>query len=101
MLSHGQKRLISIFCAIVSDSKCIILDECTEGLDKTNINILKSLIGEISKDRIIIIVSHDYEFVENVCDRVYYLNNHKLTEGNVELSVLENYKNLYEGGVDH
>lgn len=97
-LSHGQKRLISIFCSIISGAKCIIFDEATEGLDKTNIDILKVLVKKIRKNRIIIIVSHDYNFVDSICDKKYYLINKQLIEGDSKLSVLENYNNFFERG---
>ncbi|WP_300410184.1 ATP-binding cassette domain-containing protein [Lagierella sp.] len=74
-LSHGQKRIVSIFSSIITDNKCIILDEATEGLDQENIDILVNLINEIKKDVIILIVSHDILFVNDlVCNKIVIKN---------------------------
>ncbi len=79
-LSHGQKRIVSIFSSIITDNKCIILDEATEGLDQENIDILVNLINKIKKDVIILIVSHDILFVNNLDCKKITINNSNIYE---------------------
>lgn len=94
-LSHGQKRLVSILIAIVSNSKIIILDEPTEGLDQKHINILKKIISTIKNDKIIIICSQDYSFVDSITDRIYFLNEHKFSLSSREMSLEDEYTIIF------
>lgn len=86
-LSHGQKRIISIFSSIITNNKCIILDEATEGLDQENIDILINLINKIKKDVIILIVSHDILFVNNLeCKKIAIKNSNIYEEVDNEIN---------------
>ena len=67
-LSYGQKRLVALLSSVIADSSCIIIDEVSEGLDMNHISLLLDMIEYLKKDRIIILASHDYEFVANVSD---------------------------------
>ncbi len=53
---------------MVCGSKCIILDEVTEGLDVESKAILSKMLLEVKKDKIVILVSHDLEFIETCAD---------------------------------
>ncbi|MDO5028185.1 MAG: ABC transporter ATP-binding protein [Bacillota bacterium] len=97
-LSHGQKRMVAIFIALVSQAKVLILDEATEGLDMENINILKNLILSVHRDRIVIVVSHDYDFVEEICQIIYYLKDGSFLKGDSSLGLRENYQKIFSGG---
>ncbi|WMJ90484.1 ATP-binding cassette domain-containing protein [Anaerocolumna sp. MB42-C2] len=77
-LSYGQKRLVSIMTAVVSNAKCIIIDEASEGLDMYYVSILKKLLIELKKERIVIITAHDYGFVSDVSDTVMILKDGKI-----------------------
>mgnify|MGYP001150818270 FL=1 len=48
-LSFGQKQLATIFAALVTDSKYLLFDEPTEGLDLENKKQLQSVLSSISK----------------------------------------------------
>lgn len=72
-LSYGQKRLAALFSAVISESKYILIDEVSEGLDLENVKMLKEFLKEIKKDKVIILVSHDYKFVSDVSDKVLFL----------------------------
>ena len=61
-LSYGQKRIVSLFTAIVSGVKCIILDEAVEGLDISNVYVLKELLQASKNGRIIVLTSQDFSF---------------------------------------
>lgn len=100
-LSHGQKRMVAIFVSLVSEAKVLILDEATEGLDMENINILKELISSVHRDKIVIIVSHDYSFVEEMCQMTYYLKDGSFISGDPFLTLKENYTEIFKGGRSH
>lgn len=95
-LSHGQKRLVALFSSIINGSKFIIFDEATEGLDRDNKNILFELINKIRKEKIILIISQDYEFIETTCDKVYFLVNNSIIEGDEKYTLIENYKKYFQ-----
>lgn len=63
-----------------SDSDILILDEPTSGLDFNNMTIISDIIKKLAKDKAIILISHDYELLSRVVDRVIFLENGKITE---------------------
>ncbi len=79
-LSYGQKRLIAIFSTIITEQKCILIDEATEGLDLQFVSNLVELLKQISKERIVILASHDYMFISKVSDRIIFLQDGELEE---------------------
>ena len=81
-LSYGQKRIVATFIGMVCGSKCIVLDEVTEGLDVETKLILSRMLREIKKEKIVILVSHDLEFIETCNDYNIFIKNGKIIEVN-------------------
>lgn len=94
-LSYGQKRMAAIFVSLITESKIIILDEAMEGLDQKNINLIASGLKNIKNERIIIICSHDYSFVESISDEVYFLKDRKFSPIKTEESLREAFLTAY------
>ena len=68
-LSEGQKQKILIARAFYKDSPVYVFDEPTSALDKSSEeNVLRS-INAISRNRIVIIVTHDIEHYNNRMDK--------------------------------
>ena len=68
-LSGGQKQRVIILSALLSDKKILFFDEPTSGLDYRNMKIVAKNIKKVKeKDKLILIISHDVEFLESVCD---------------------------------
>ena len=102
-LSYGQKRLTAIFSAVISDADCVLLDEVTEGLDMEYICMLRDLLTNISENKVILLASHDYDFVAGISDSIVFFKEGKLIEqrGHFHLEELkEKYMQVYglEGG---
>jgi subfamily B ATP-binding cassette protein MsbA len=76
-LSGGQIQRVGIARTLYKDADVIFFDEPTSALDNTNKNFFIKQIQEIKKDKIIIIVSHDVELLEQV-DNIAVLNNGSL-----------------------
>lgn len=70
-LSGGQKQRVIILSALLSSKKILFFDEPTSGLDYRNMKIVAKNIKKVKKkDRLILIISHDIEFLESVCDSI-------------------------------
>lgn len=78
-VSSGQSQRIAIARAIYMDSGVIIFDEPTSNLDKDSIAMLKEVIAELKKERIVIVVSHEPSFTTG-CDYCYHLANGVLSK---------------------
>ncbi len=77
-LSGGQKQRIAIARAIIKNPKIIFADEPTGALDQqTGENIL-DLLKEFSKEKLVIVVSHDVEFAHKYGDRIIELSDGKV-----------------------
>ena len=61
-LSGGERKRLSILRALIYPSKVVILDEPFANLDPKNIEIIAQKIQDLSKNRIVIIVSHETSF---------------------------------------
>jgi ABC-type multidrug transport system ATPase subunit len=73
-LSRGQRQHASLTVALMLSSAYCILDEPTIGLDIHSLNVLRSLLRQMADNGVgILVVSHDMDFVESVCDRSYIM----------------------------
>ena len=72
-LSRGYKQRVSMAGALVGDSKVLILDEPTVGLDPKQITEIRSLIKELGKTHTVILSSHILSEVSQICNKVVIL----------------------------
>ncbi len=73
-LSGGEKQRVAIASAVLSGKEIIILDEPTSGLDYGHMKEVSSMIDKIKEFGIIIlIVSHDIEFINVTCSQIIHL----------------------------
>ena len=63
-LSGGQKQRLAIARALAKETKIIVADEPTGNLDVENGNAVLSLLKELSKDKLVIVVSHNLAQIE-------------------------------------
>lgn len=68
-LSGGQKQRTVIARALAKDSPIILADEPTGNLDSASSKEIVELLREVSKDKLLIMVTHNYEQVENIATR--------------------------------
>lgn len=73
-LSGGQKQLISLARSLYKDSELIIFDEPTSALDVGYIDIFKKFLSN-SRNKTIIVVTHDTFFKQDHFDKIYNLEN--------------------------
>lgn len=84
--SKGMQRRLGIAGVMIGEPEVFILDEPTSGLDPLGALLVKELIAELrGKGKAVLISSHLLGELENVCDRVAFLNKGKLlNEGTLE-----------------
>ena len=89
-LSGGQKQRLAIARSLAMDSKVILLDEPTAALDsKTGEDIIKVL-KKISKDRLVIAVTHDLEIAKKYNDRIIEISDGKIIN---DTNIIADYEN--------
>ncbi len=86
--SLGMKERLGIASSLINKPKILILDEPTNGLDPVGVKKIMDMLKNM-KDTTIIISSHMLSEVENLCDKVIFINN----------GTIINIKNKKERGV--
>jgi urea transport system ATP-binding protein len=85
ILSHGQKQWLEIGMLLMQEPEVIMLDEPVAGMSVRERTETANLIRRISKDRSVIVIEHDMEFVREIADRVTVMHLGKiLAEGSME-----------------
>ena len=79
-LSGGQMQRVAIARAIVNDPDIILADEPTGALDTKTSTQIMDLLKEISKDKLIIMVTHNPEIAEKYSTRIVRLVDGKVTD---------------------
>ena len=69
-LSGGEKQRIAIARALVNDPKIILADEPTGALDSYNSEEIMKILEGISKNTLVIVVSHDKELMKRHSSRI-------------------------------
>lgn len=72
-LSGGQKQRIAIARALIKNPDIILADEPTGNLDSETGKNIMQILKKISKDKLIIMVTHDRDFAERYADRIIEL----------------------------
>jgi urea transport system ATP-binding protein len=85
ILSHGQKQWLEIGMLLMQEPEIIMLDEPVAGMSVRERNETANLLRRISKDRSVMVIEHDMEFVREIADRVTVMHLGKiLAEGSME-----------------
>ena len=77
-LSGGQRQRVSIARAIAKDPQILLADEPTGALDSATGESITALLKEISKDRLVIVVTHDMETATKCGDRIIEIKDSKV-----------------------
>ena len=75
--SLGMKERLGIAASLINKPKILILDEPTNGLDPIGVRNVMNLLKEI-KGTTILISSHLLSEIEQLCDRVIFINSGKI-----------------------
>lgn len=72
-LSGGQKQRVAIARVLVKNPKLILADEPTGALDSETGELLYTLLKELAKEKLVVVVSHDGESAEKYADCIVKL----------------------------
>lgn len=73
-LSGGQRHYLTLWAVLQAPADLVLLDEPTNNLDAAGVAHLASALRRLAGSGTgIVVVSHDHEFVEAVCDQVIVL----------------------------
>ena len=79
-LSGGQKQRVAIARALAKDAPIIVADEPTGNLDSKSADIVIKTLKKVSKSKLVIIVTHNYEQVEEYVTRKITMHDGKIIE---------------------
>lgn len=71
-LSGGQWQKTKLLCSLMTEKEVIILDEPTSAWDEKSKEIFAQIVPKITKEKIVIIISHDDKIAEK-CDCKYFI----------------------------
>ena len=77
-LSGGEKRRLSFCSILLKDTPLILCDEVTSSLDYENKIIVMETLKKLSKNHIIIFVTHEEELVQEYAQDILYIKDKKL-----------------------
>ncbi|MGE4298712.1 MAG: ABC transporter ATP-binding protein [Desulfovibrionaceae bacterium] len=77
-LSKGYRQRVGLAQAILGETRLLILDEPTVGLDPAQIRDIRELIRELGRDKTILLSTHILPEVERTCDRVLIIDHGRI-----------------------
>ena len=99
-LSHGQKQWLEIGALLIQDPQLLLLDEPVAGMSVQDRELTAALLLRLVKERAVVVVEHDMDFVRKIADRVTVLHQGKLlAEG--KMDVIQNDPRVVEVYLGH
>lgn len=95
-LSGGQKQRVAIARALIKKPKIILADEPTGNLDSKTGRQVMELLKEISKEKLVVIVSHDEEYAHEYGDRIIEIKDGKVEKDSKVIKESTDEVNSYQ-----
>ena len=93
-LSGGQRQRIAIARAILKDPAILVLDEATSSLDSESERLVQDALDKLMENRTTIIIAHRLATVRKA-DRIFVIQQGKITEEGSHLDLLDEENGLY------
>ena len=85
LLSHGQKQWLELGMLLMQEPELMMLDEPVAGMSVSERERTAELLNRISRNRSLIVIEHDMEFVKNIAHKVTVLHQGRvLAEGSMD-----------------
>ncbi|MEC9484728.1 MAG: ABC transporter ATP-binding protein/permease [Candidatus Izemoplasma sp.] len=94
-LSGGQRQRVAIARALVKDPAIILADEPTGALDYNTSQTIIDLIKGLSKERLVIVVTHDRGIANEHATRIIELSEGQFTNDLIKQDIPQTYQNTY------
>ena len=101
-ISGGQKQLLTIARAILSNPKVLILDEATSSVDTRTEILIQEAMDKLMKGRTSFIIAHRLSTIKNA-DLILVMDNGDIVEQGTHEELLKKngfYANLYNSQFD-
>ena len=79
-LSGGEKERVAVLRALINDPKFLLCDEPTGALDSRNSLLTMELLKEISKRKLVIVVSHNLPLIKQYADKLIEIKDGKIID---------------------
>ena len=73
-LAHGQRQWVELGIVLSTDPRLILLDEPAAGMTHEEVLRTAELVREINRDKALIVVEHDMQFIRMIATRVTVFN---------------------------
>lgn len=93
-LSGGQKQRVSIARALAKDTAIVVADEPTGNLDSKSAEGIVQLLSEISKEKLVIVVTHNYDQFAPYATRTIKMHDGKVVEDKKQMQQAESARAL-------
>ncbi len=92
-LSTGQLTRMNLTKSLLNDPKLLLLDEPTASLDPDIADRTRKLLKKIQKERgvTILYTSHNMNEIEEICDRIIFINKGKVTDDGTPQELIQKY----------
>lgn len=95
-LSGGQKQRVAIARALAKDAPIIVADEPTGNLDSKSADLVIKTLKKVSRSKLVIIVTHNYEQVEEYITRKITMHDGKIIEDS-KLKTSQDMRDMSDG----
>ena len=93
-LSGGQKQIVAFIRALMKNPEILVIDEGTANMDRNTEDFIMNLISGLKPEMGILLISHRINLVKKLSDRIYVLENKKISAQGTHNELIE-HENLY------
>ncbi|CAM1331877.1 ABCC10 (predicted) [Pycnogonum litorale] len=93
-LSSGQKQLLCLARAIITNAKVLCIDEATASVDRETDRLIQETIRKVFKDNTVLTIAHRIDTIMH-CDRMLVLSEGRIVEFDTPGNLLQNDESVF------